>query len=235
MTTRKGIRINKYLAVCGLGSRRKCEELIQKGKVKINDRVAVLSDVVSENDKVFIDNKLLRPEEKDYYIFYKPPFVVSTLYDPKGRKTIKDYINHIDKRLFPVGRLDFESEGLIILTNDGNLTHRILHPKYQIEKEYIVKTDRFLTKEEEEVFQKGVKLEEGITSPCKLLREDNYYRIIIIQGWYRQIRRMFNVFNVNVIFLKRIRIANISIGNLKRGQIRQINIKEIKELRRLIF
>ncbi|HOJ49522.1 MAG TPA: pseudouridine synthase [Spirochaetota bacterium] len=235
MKQNRGIRINRYLAICGLGSRRKCEKLIEEGQIKINNKIALLSDTVSKEDKVFFNNNLLKPEEKSYYILYKPPFVVSTLNDPQGRKTIKDFIKNIDKRVYPVGRLDFESEGIIILTNDGDLSHRLLHPKYDIEKEYIVYVDKFLTEEEEKIFERGVKLEEGITRECKLYKEKNFYRVIIRQGWYRQIRRMFAYFGANVTFLKRIRIANINIGSLKKGEIRRIEINELKELRKIVF
>jgi pseudouridine synthase len=230
------MRLNRYLALCGLGSRRKCDEIILQNRVEINGKPAEQGRKVFPGDEVRVDGKVVSAEEKMYFLFYKPLNVLTTLSDPRGRPTIADYLKKAPTRLFPVGRLDFDSEGLLFLTNDGALAHKTQHPKYEIEKEYLVKTRRKLTAAEKKQFQEGLELEEGTTSRATLefIEELDAYRVILHQGWYRQIRRMFDVFQVEVTALKRIRIGNLSLDDMKPGELREIPSEQVRELRKIL-
>lgn len=222
-------RINQYLASCGVGSRRAVESLIVCGRVSIEDRVATLSSYVSPQEKVYLDGKRLSKEPLVYYLFHKPVSTLTTLSDPKNRKTIQFYLSKIQERVFPVGRLDFDSSGLLLLTNDGKLSHQLAHPKYHVEKEYEVMTSRDLSPEEEEKFRQGIPLEEGLTKESQLRKiEKKSYQVVLKQGWYRQIRRMFDFFGVEVIALKRIRIGSLKLSTLKEGEYVQIRREMIK-------
>lgn len=232
------MRLNRYLASCGVASRRKSDELIEQGKVFVNKEPAESGMIVNpKKDIVEVEGKRVYPQQKGYYIFYKPLNVLTTLSDPQGRKTISEFISHLSERLFPVGRLDFDSEGLLFLTNDGQLAHKVQHPKYEIEKEYLVKVSRRLNEEEELRFREGVSLEEGVTSKSELkyLNSKGLYQVILHQGWHRQIRRMFESFGVEVIALKRVRIGNLKLEDLKPGKYRKLKEEEIKTLKRILF
>lgn len=238
------MRINKYLSKCGLASRRKCEELILNGKIKINGKICKeFSYDVKEDDEIIYNNKRLLLEKKlIYYKFYKPVGVVTSMSDEYKRKDIKYYINkyNINKRVFPIGRLDLDSEGLLILTNDGNLSYFLMHPKFEIEKKYLVKIKDELNLYNKKKLERGILLEEGKTSKCiikniKKINKNTQFEMIIHQGWKRQIRRMVNKINSEVIFLKRTSIGNITIGNMKAGEIEIINPKDIKKLTETIL
>lgn len=230
------MRLNQFLALCGVASRRKCDVLILEQKVTINGKIALPGARVQvSKDKVCVENKEVKLASKAYYLFFKPTNVLSTLADPDDRPTIKHYFKNITERVFPVGRLDFDSEGLIFLTNDGALAHKVQHPRYEIEKEYRVIADKRLTEQEEKQFSQGVLLEEGKTAPCQIeYLGQNCYQVVLHQGWYRQIRRMFDRFGVQITALRRVRIANLKIGNLYAGQYRALTLSEIKNLKEIL-
>lgn len=231
------MRINKYIAHSGYTSRRKADELIIAGKVKINGQVIIEPGIkVNDGDRVEVNGKLLEIEKKFYMKLYKPVGFITSNFDPYNEKDLNDLID-IDERFFAAGRLDKDSEGLLIITNDGDFTNNLIHPKFKLDKEYIVKIDKKLIKDQEKRFEKGLDIGNGEkTSDAKLeYLGDNTYRVIIHQGYNRQIRRMFKVFNANVINLKRIRIGKIKLSDLKEKEYRYFNDEELKfveEIRR---
>ena len=195
------MRINKYIAHSGYTSRRKADELIIAGKVKINGQVIIEPGIkVNDGDRVEVSGKVLEIEKKFYIKLYKPVGFITSNFDPYNEKDLNDLID-IDERFFAAGRLDKDSEGLLIITNDGDFTNNLIHPKFKLDKEYIVKIDKKLIKDQEKRFEKGLDIGNGEkTSDAKLeYLGDNTYRVIIHQGYNRQIRRMFKVFNANVI------------------------------------
>ena len=228
------MRINKYLALCGVASRRKCEQLILDGKVTVNGKV--LSDLaykVNVNaDKVCVDgNSANLPNNYIYYKLNKPKGYICTASDDRNRKTIYELINS-PVRLFSIGRLDYNTEGLIILTNDGDLAQKISHPSHETEKEYIVKIEGEIKESELAVLRAGV-VENGKRMPkakVELLEtKDNTSRlsVIIHEGQNRQIRRMFECIGKTIILLKRVRIGNIKLGGLKRGEYKNLSDVEL--------
>lgn len=231
------MRINKYIAHSGYTSRRKADELIIAGKVKINGQVIIEPGIkVNDGDRVEVSGKILEIEKKFYIKLYKPVGFITSNFDPYNEKDLNDLID-IDERFFAAGRLDKDSEGLLIITNDGDFTNNLIHPKFKLDKEYIVKIDKKLIKDQEKRFEKGLDIGNGEkTSDAKLeYLGDNTYRVIIHQGYNRQIRRMFKVFNANVINLKRIRIGKIKLSDLKEKEYRYFNDEELKfveEIRR---
>ena len=231
------MRINKYIAHSGYTSRRKADELIIAGKVKINGQVIIEPGIkVNDGDRVEVSGKVLEIEKKFYIKLYKPVGFITSNFDPYNEKDLNDLID-IDERFFAAGRLDKDSEGLLIITNDGDFTNNLIHPKFKLDKEYIVRIDRKLNKNQEKRFEDGLDIGNGEkTSDAKLeYLGDNTYRVIIHQGYNRQIRRMFKVFNSKVINLKRIRIGKIKLSNLKEKEYRYFNDEELKfveEIRR---
>lgn len=231
------MRINKYIAHSGYTSRRKADDLIIAGKVKINGQVINEPGIkVNDGDRVEVEGKVLEIEKKFYMKLYKPVGFITSNFDPYNEKDLNDLID-IDERFFAAGRLDKDSEGLLIITNDGDFTNNLIHPKFKLDKEYIVKIDRKLNKNQEKRFEDGLDIGNGEkTSDAKLeYLGDNTYRVIIHQGYNRQIRRMFKVFNSKVINLKRIRIGKIKLSNLKEKEYRYFNDEELKfveEIRR---
>lgn len=231
------MRINKFIAHAGYTSRRKADELILKGKVKINDEVILEPGIdVCDDDRVEVEGKVLSIEKKFYIKLYKPVGFITSNFDPYNEKDLNDLVD-IDKRFFAAGRLDKDSEGLLIITNDGEFTNNLIHPKYKLDKEYIVKVDKKLKDYQEKQFAHGLDIGNGEkTSDAKIeYLENNTYRVIIHQGYNRQIRRMFKVFGIKVVSLKRIRIGKISLSNLKEKEYRYFNEDELKfveEIRR---
>lgn len=235
------MRINKYIASSGVASRRKAEELILEGKIKVNNKVVtdLATEINEQNDSVTYDGKKIKPVQNyTYMMFYKPKSCVTTANDEKGRKTIYDYIDTKDKRLFPVGRLDYDSEGLLLLTNDGELTYKLTHPSNEIPKTYLVKVEGEVKQADLARLRNGVELDGTKTKRCKIkLREftDNIssFDMTIYEGRNRQIRRMFECIDKEVIFLKRIAIGDVRLGGLTRGTTRYLNQKEIDYLKKL--
>lgn len=234
------MRINKFLASSGLASRRKAEEYIKAGKVVVNDKVCTnLATDILETDIVKVNGQaILKPEVFEYYMLNKPKGYVCSNKDDRGRKTV---INLIDtaSRIFSVGRLDYDSEGLLILTNDGDLTYKLTHPKHEIKKTYIVRIEGQISKEEIGILKKGAIIDKGIhLSPCEiqvLSFDDKQTRleVIIHEGKNREIRKMFESINKNVCFLKRTKIEKLSLGGLNRGEYRKLTNKEINYLKSL--
>lgn len=231
------MRLQKALAQFGVSSRRDAEGLIEQGRVTVNGAIAKIGMKVDiSRDHIKVDGKLLiRPESKAYYIFNKPAGVVSTMSDPQKRVCIKNYLKGIPHRVFPIGRLDYNSEGLMILTNDGDLTNAILHPSKKIYKTYHVKINGEPTNESLDRLRKGVILSDGLTKPAKvkILKKaeiNTWLAISIYEGRQRQIRRMIEAIGHTVLRLVRVKIATISLGDLKQGDIRKLNHEEIQSL-----
>ena len=231
------MRINKYIAQSGFCSRRKADEYILSSRVKVNGEVVtMLGFEIRTKDKVTVDNKPIRANNFLYYKFYKPTGCITTKDDEKGRKTIYDYLPSELQNLKPVGRLDKDSSGLLILTNDGDLIYELTHPSIKVSKVYRVKVDAKIKYEELEILAKGIELEKGKIAYCdsEILEQDSnstLLEITLYQGMNRQIRRMFEYLGHRVINLKRIRHATIDVIGLKRGQYKQLKPKQIRELK----
>jgi 23S rRNA pseudouridine2605 synthase len=231
-------RLQKILAQMGIASRRKAEELIAEGRVTVNGQTAVLGMKADpDRDHIKVDGKLLtKREPKVYLMFNKPRGVVTSLSDPEGRTTVKDFLKGIKYRVFPIGRLDYDSEGLLLITNDGDFAHSILHPSKKISKTYLVKVRDIIDDNKIDRLRKGVRLEDGLTSPAKVKKirqteSNSWLEITIYEGRKRQVRRMLENVGHPVIRLKRVAINGIKIGDLKTGKIRRLTIEEVKRLR----
>lgn len=231
-------RLQKIISEMGIASRRKAEELILQNRITVNGKPATLGMKVDpEKDHIKLDGKLLtKPEPKVYYIFYKPKNVVTTLHDPQGRPSLVDYLKNIRYRVFPVGRLDFDSEGLLILTNDGELTNKILHPSRKIPKTYLVKVKGLPEEEKLNKIRKGFDYGEGVTAPAiikkiRTTENNTWLEVTIHEGKKRQIRHMFENIKHPVLKLKRIKIDGIGLHNLKPGEIRPMTQEELKRLK----
>lgn len=230
------MRINKFLAESGVASRRASDTLIKEGSVKINGKTAKLGDEVESGDMVSVNGKLVNVVKKyDYYIMNKPKGYVCTVKDDKGRKTVMDLLPTDIKRLFPVGRLDYDSEGLLILTNDGDLTYKLTHPRNEIPKTYLVKTEKPVSAEDLNKLRAGVYIDGVKTKKCNIkLIETNKVgsklHITITEGRNRQVRKMFEVIGNNVDFLKRIKIGDLQLSGLDRGEVRKLSYEEVNYL-----
>lgn len=235
-------RIQKILSELGVCSRRKAEEYISQGRVKVNGEVISLGFKCTTEDEIMLDDKIVNQTEKGkkiYLAFNKPYDVVSTLSDPQGRKTVADYIPKEYGRLFPVGRLDHNSTGLLIMTNDGEFANLITHPSSAPEKEYVVKVKYALKGDEIDRLKKGLYvMKEGYTAaPCeaKVVKEGDdevIFDIILHEGKKREIRYMMDTLDHPVRMLMRIRIGSILLGRLQAGQFREIPIEEIEALKK---
>lgn len=234
-------RLQKIIAESGYASRRKAEELIKNGKVIVNGKIVTeLGTKASFGDDILVDGKKIEKEEKEYYIFNKPRGVITSTSDEKGRKVVIDYFDS-NKRLFPVGRLDYDTTGLLIVTNDGKLSNLITHPKSEIEKVYVAKLEGIIKGTEINKLKEGIVLDgvKCIPKRVKLKSFDkksnsSIVEITITEGKNHEIKRLFEKVGFNVIKLKRERIAFLSLGNLQSGEYRKLNPKEVKELFNLI-
>lgn len=233
-------RLNKYIASSGLCSRRKADELIEQGKVAVNGKtVTELGFQIGTKDTVTIEGKIIKPLKLEYYRFYKPAGYITTADDEKGRKTIYDVIPPELKNLKPVGRLDKDSTGLIIMTNDGDLINEMTHPSIKVPKIYTVAINGKVTPADGEKMYNGIEIEtdtgEKKTAyaeifPIEISNTKSYLRVTLYQGINRQIRKMFAALGYEVISLKRIQHANVTIEGLKKGQIKPMKPKQVKEL-----
>lgn len=228
--TKESISLNKFISSKGLCSRREADAWIQDGRVKINDEIAIKGNRVAPGDKVSIDNKELEIEvEPVYLLFNKPPGITCTT-DRKDKSNIIDFINY-DQRIFPIGRLDKNSTGLILLTNDGDIVNRVLRKENRHEKEYIVRVDKAITDSFLNRMSRPIPMLGTRTLPCEVNKINNYtFKIILTQGLNRQIRRMCEYCGYRVFALKRVRIMHLKIGTLKEGEWRHITEKELKTL-----
>lgn len=233
-------RLQKYMASCGIASRRKCEEIILSGKVKVNGVVVneLGTKVNPGDDKVEYDGKLIIKEENKVYILLnKPEGYITSVKDEKDRKTVIDLVK-VKERIYPIGRLDYDSSGLIILTNDGSIYNKIIHPSVELTKKYIAVVQGEFKKSELESFKAGVDIGGYITAPAeiKLLKfEDgkSTVEIGIHEGKNRQIRRMCSALNHEVLALKRIAIGKIKLGTMKRGEYRNLTMEELEYINSL--
>ena len=233
------MRLQKYLALCGVASRRKAEQMIAEGKVTVNG--VVISEMgvqVDENsDQVCVLGEQVMPEpEKHYLAYYKPVGEVTTVSDPEGRPTVMDHFRDYPVRLFPVGRLDFDSEGLLLLTNDGEMMNRLLHPKHEVKKVYLAKASNQVSEEEIRHLRTGVFIDGKLTSPAqvRLIRYETFDTVLLIsihEGRNRQVRKMLDAVGHQVVALKRVEFGPISLGDLPRGQWRHLTASEIARLK----
>ncbi len=234
------MRINKYIATAGVASRRKAEELIAQGKIKVNGKVVLnLATDVSSFDTVTCEGKLIKPTNNFvYYKLHKPKGYVTTVSDDKDRKTIMSLMRGVHARVFPVGRLDYETEGLLLLTNDGDLSNILTKPNSEISKTYIAQIEGKITNEEIKQLSSGVDIGGYVTKPCSVVRlEANEHssriEISITEGKNKQVRKMLAAVGKEITFLKRVQIGEIRLGGLSRGEYAPLNNKEIKYLNSL--
>ena len=233
-------RLNKYIAASGLCSRRKADELIELGVVNVNGKIVKeLGFQVGPKDKVFVNKVLIHPKKLEYYKFYKPAGYITTSDDEKGRKTIYDIIPKELAELKPVGRLDKDSTGLLIMTNDGDLINQLTHPSVKVSKVYIVSVEGKVGVNDLDTLYKGIEIEKGkmAFADAQIIEFDKnttMLQVVLTQGLNRQIRKMFDYLGHPVVSLKRIQHATISIEGLKRGQIKPIKPAQIKDLRKYL-
>lgn len=237
------MRINKYIASCGIASRRKAEELITENRVKVNGNiVSELSFQIDENkDKVEVDGKVIGLEEKLVYVMLnKPEGYVTTVKDQFDRKSVIDLVKDIDARVYPIGRLDYETSGLLLLTNDGDLTYKLTHPKHEVDKTYVATLKGIPTASEMTNFEKGLYIEDYKTSPAKIKivkknEEKNYCvcEIKIHEGRNRQVRKMCRAINHPVMNLRRKAMGKIVLSDVEIGQYRYLTSEEVDYLKKI--
>ena len=231
-------RLQKYLASAGVASRRASEEIIKAGRVTVNGTVAERGMAVDpEKDVICVDGEPVKPETRKIVIMLnKPKGVVCTSDDPQGRKTVQDCITGIPERLYNVGRLDINTEGLILLTNDGELANRMMHPRYGVKKTYFVICDGKLTASEATMLANGVELEDGMTAPARVSEVkntkngDSAFLITIHEGRNRQVRRMVDAVGHKTLYLKRERYGSLRLADLKAGEWRELTKEEVDGL-----
>ena len=226
-------RVQKIIASAGICSRRKAEKLVEQGKVKVNGKViSVGAKADPLKDNILVDGKKIKQPDRIYLAFNKPPDCLTTLHDPKGRKTILYYVK-LNERVIPVGRLDFKTQGLLFLTNDGDFANRIMHPRYEIEKKYMVFLDRRFSAEHAARIEKGIDLGDIKTRPAKVTYASPKRDVITItlhEGQNRIVRKMMSHLGYKVKKLIRTRIGNVKLGNLRQGNYRKLTKKEIIDL-----
>lgn len=234
------MRLQKYLAHCGVASRRTAETLIAEGRVSVDGAIVTEMGVsVEEHQQVCVDGQPVRPEvEKHYLMYHKPAGEVTTVTDPEGRATVMDKFRDYPVRLYPVGRLDYDSEGLLLLTNDGDLTKRMLHPSCEVEKVYLARVSQQVTPEEAKRLERGVSVDGRMTSRAKarILQATPLYTdmmITIHEGRNRQVRKMVEAVGHEVVLLRRVRFGPLKLGDLPRGLWRSLTEEEIRALSRL--
>ena len=233
-------RLQKVIAERGYCSRRKAEELIQEGRVTLNGVIVrELGVKAGKDDEILIDGKPLEKEEKKvYYLLNKPKGVISSVKDDRGRKTVIDLLD-VKERVYPLGRLDFDSSGLLILSNDGELMQKMIHPSFEITKVYEVTIDKLISDEEIQKLEAGVRIDDYVSAPCtiKLIRKNenkktSFLEVSIHEGKNREIRKMFETVRAKVTRLHRIEEAGITLGKLRSGEYRELRVKEVADLKR---
>lgn len=224
------MRLNAYLARAGVASRRKADELIKADRVRVNGEPGQLNTFVETGDRVEVDGEEVRPQRLAYVLLHKPAGVVTTASDPQGRPTVVDLVEH-DVRVVPVGRLDVETTGALLLTNDGELAHRLAHPKYEVEKVYEAEVDREPSDEALRRLAAGVELEDGITAPAEVRRVGpSLIELSIHEGRNRQVRRMLEAVGHRVRRLHRSRYAGLTVEGLEPGDWRELGDEEVAGL-----
>ncbi len=236
-------RLQKIIAHAGLASRREAEEWIQEGRVTVNGKVIrkLGSHADPDKDKIKVDGKLIRQPARLYYMFHKPAGMITSMDDTQGRLHLGEWLERLGRkgRLFPVGRLDFNSSGLLVLTNDGELAQRVAHPSYKIRKSYRVKVSRSPSEQELIRLRHGIKLEEGMTAPAKVtvarrLKKNAWVEVEIHEGRYREVRRMFEALGIFVEKLVRVRVGPLRLGLLPPGEMRPLTANELKALKKCV-
>jgi 23S rRNA pseudouridine2605 synthase len=233
-------RLQKVLANANVASRRKSEQMITEGRVAVNDEIiSSLGYKVGKNDVIKVDGKIIDQIKKIYYLLNKPTGVLSTAKDDKGRKTVIDLLlpEDNDKRVYPVGRLDYDSAGLLLLTNDGDLTYRLTHPKYEVEKEYLVRVKGIVIRKDVVKIRKGLKIDGVFMKPkfIQLLELDKknqstLFVIVLTEGRNREIRKLFESINHEVKTLTRTRYDFLTLDGVERGRYRSLKVHEVKQL-----
>ena len=234
-------RLQKVIAHAGITSRRKAEQLILDGRVTVNGKVVKeLGVKVTSNDKIEVEGIPLEREKPVYFAMYKPRGVISSVSDDKGRKVVTDFLPEIEERIYPIGRLDYDTSGLLLLTNDGDFANALMHPKYEVDKQYIAKVKGILTKEAIRSLERGVMLEDGKTSPARVKmmsvdkkKNTSIYEIVIHEGRNRQVRRMFEAVGHPVLKLRREKYGFLTLQGLQPGDARELTPHEVKQLRAL--
>jgi 23S rRNA pseudouridine2605 synthase len=233
-------RLQKIIAAAGYCSRRKAEELIAAGRVRVDGEVASLGDQADADiNRITVDDKPLKAVEDFYYVLLNKPLgTVTTLSDPEGRPVVTDHIKNIPARLFPVGRLDINSSGLLLMMNDGALANRLAHPSHEVDKVYLVKIRGQLSEASRKSLEQGVKLDDGLTSSARVDKVrasggHTWFEIAIHEGRNRQVRRMCEALGYQVSRLIRIKYAFLTLGDLKPGQWRELTDAEVKRLKKL--
>lgn len=230
-----GVRINKYLSEAGVCSRREGDRMLEQGRVCIDGQPVGPGARVLPGQMVTVDQKRIEKEQEEIYLaFYKPQGIVCTTADSENGEKIMNVVEyiHYPKRIYPVGRLDQNSEGLLLLTNQGEVMEKILRSRYEHEKEYYVKVNKRVTEEFLNQMSSGVPILDTVTKPCKVWKEDDYsFHIILTQGLNRQIRRMCEYFDYRVVKLRRDRVMNITLEGLRKGRYRKLTSEEIRELK----
>ena len=234
-------RLQKYLAEAGVAARRKCEDYIRAGRVRVNGRVADKPGVTVDptRDRIEVDGRPIRPERKAYVLLYKPRGYITTADDPRGRRKVTDLLTDLPERLFPVGRLDADSEGLLLLTNDGELAYRLTHPRFKVPKTYLVVLDRTPDAEALQRIASGLELDDGPTAPCKVrLLSGGKQRAVVEmtmhEGRNRQVRRMWAALGYRVKRLKRTGLADLKLAALRPGRHRRLRADELRRLRQSV-
>lgn len=234
-------RLQKVIAAAGIASRRKAEQLITAGRVRVNSQTVTQlgTKVDPAYDRIEVDGKVIKTEKKHVYVFYKPAKVITSVADPQGRRVVTDYFKHLPVRLYPVGRLDYDTEGLLLMTNDGELANRMMHPRFEIEKSYLALVKGKPSDGTLKQLAEGIELDDGLTAPAQvsLIKENEasaWIRLVLHEGRNRQVRRMCDAVNHPVKKLLRERIAFLRIGNLKAGEYRPLTEAERNKLRRLL-
>ena len=235
------MRLQKYMALCGVASRRASEEMIASGRVCVNGCTVTEMGVQvdEERDQVTVDGEPIRLEgEKHYLAYYKPVGEVTTVSDPEGRATVMDKFRDYPVRLYPVGRLDYDSEGLLLLTNDGDMMNSLLHPSHEVNKTYLARVSSRLEDETVRRLRQGVTLDGRLTSPAqvRVVRYETFDTVVLVtihEGRYRQVRRMFEAVGHQVVSLRRVGFGPIQLGDLPRGQWRRLTDAEVRRLKEL--
>lgn len=230
-------RLQKYLSECGIASRRKCEEIILNKKVKVNGKIIdELGHKVSDSDYITVNDIEVKKKEKEYYILYKPEKVICSVKDEKNRTTVIDYIN-TNEKIFPIGRLDYDTSGLLLLTNDGELANMLTHPSHKVEKKYLAKIDGIINLKDIYMLENGIVLDGIKTKKAKAKiqkidkkNKKSFVELTITEGRNHQVKNMFGALGYKVLKLKRTNYDFLTLKNLSIGQSRKLTIKEIKKL-----
>ncbi len=230
------MRINKYLAQCGVASRRECDRLIAEGKVTVNGRTAGLGDDVNDGDNIKVEGRPVSVKKNEYYLLHKPKGYLCTVSDDKGRKTVMDILGDGVGRVYPVGRLDYDSEGLLILTTDGELAQHLTHPSNEVPKTYLVKVEGRLTEADLNPIRSGIEIDGYVTKKCRahIVETNKDYtkvELVLREGKNREIRKMFAAIGREVTLLKRTKVGELTLRGLDRGAFRKLTPAEVEYLK----